>query len=60
MREDAMNIEAEAKRQAEIKDLEQIYGREFLRRSLHEAGLRWRELTAQNAAERSVTKGDRA
>lgn len=36
----------------EIRRLERAYGRSFLEKSLHRVGLRWRELTAPNAAER--------
>lgn len=47
-----MGIEAARKRLAEIRELEDAYGRKFLEKSLHGAGIRWRELTAPNAAER--------
>ena len=46
-----MSLEAARKRHHEIRELEEAYGREFLKRSLSEAGMRWRELTAPNAAE---------
>lgn len=47
-----INMEAAAKLQAEIQEIERIYGRRFLEKSLHKAAIRWRELTAPNAAER--------
>lgn len=36
----------------EAARLEHTYGRGFLEKSLHEVGVRWRELTASNAEER--------
>ncbi len=46
-------------RLSEIKALEKQYGRRFLKKSLHAAGLRWRDLTAPNAAERfDVVRGE--
>lgn len=41
----------------EIRWLEYTYGKGFLEKSLHEEGLRWRALTAPNAAER-IAAGD--
>lgn len=39
-----------AKRMAEASELERLYGRSFLQKSMSEAGCRWREITAPNAA----------
>lgn len=49
---ETFEYEGAAKRLAEIKELERAYGRGFLEQSLHEVGIRWRALTAPNAAER--------
>jgi len=40
-----------AKRHAEARELERVYGRGFLERSLSEPGIRWRAITAPNAAD---------
>ena len=50
-----LNIDAARKRLHEVRELEELYGREFLKRSLHEAGIRWRALTAPYAADRFDT-----
>lgn len=44
---DAM-LEWQAKRLAEMRELERTYGRSFLESSLHEAGVRWRGLQSNN------------
>lgn len=36
----------------EVRDLERKYGKRFLRKSLHEVGIRWRLLTSPDTAER--------
>ena len=41
----------------EIRWLEYHYGKRFLEKSLHEAGLRYRALTAPNAKKR-IAKGE--
>jgi hypothetical protein len=52
-------IQEAAKAIAEIRELEQAFGRRFLERSLGEHGLRYRALIAPNAAWRANSSSPR-